>query len=64
MSDDQHDYHAMLARIDERLKHLEKMIDDFVTQMEFAPVKMIAFGLAGIALAAVVAALVAQVVVK
>jgi hypothetical protein len=56
------DNHALLARIDERLKHVEKMVEIFVTQMEFAPVKMITFGLAGIALAAVVAAIVAQVI--
>ena len=51
----------LLARIDERLRHIEKMVEDFVTQMEFVPVKMIAFGLAGVVLAAVIAALVAQV---
>ncbi len=62
MSDDEH--HALLARIDERLKHLERMVEIFVTQMEFAPVRLIAFGLAGVVLAAVVAALVAQVLNK
>ena len=49
---DPNDHHELLARIDERVKHVEKMIQDFVTQMEFVPVKMIAFGLAGITLAA------------
>ena len=51
----------LLARIDERVRHIERMVQDFVTQMEFVPVKMIAFGLAGVVLAAVIAALVAQV---
>jgi hypothetical protein len=56
------DNHALLARIDERLKHIESMVHIFVTQMEFQPIKLITMGLAGIILAAVVAALVAQVV--
>ena len=59
MHDD--DTNSLLARIDERLKHLEKMVAYFVTQIEFAPVKMIAFGLAAIAMASVLAALIAQV---
>ena len=59
MNDD--DTNSLLARIDERLKHVEKMVAYFVTQIEFAPVKMIAFGLAAIAMASVLAALIAQV---
>jgi hypothetical protein len=54
------DTNTLLARIDERLKHLEKMVAYFVTQIEFAPVKMIAFGLAGLALASVLGALLAK----
>lgn len=56
------DEHQMLARIDERLKHIERLIDEFVTRIEFAPIKALVFGLAGLMLSAVVAALVSTVV--
>jgi hypothetical protein len=54
--------HEMLARIDERLKHIERLIDEFVTRIEFAPIKALVFGLAFLMLSAVVTALVASVV--
>ncbi len=53
---DDNDEHVLLARIDERLRHIERMIDDFVTRIEFAPIKALVFGLAGLMLSAVVAA--------
>lgn len=59
---DDDDEHVLLARIDERLRHIERMIDDFVTRIEFAPIKALVFGLAGLMLSAVVAALVSTVV--
>ena len=51
----------LLARMDERLKHLEAMVAQLVHRAEFMPVKMIAFGLAGLLLSSLVAAIVAQV---
>lgn len=55
------DEHSMLARLDERVKHVEAMVQSLVTRVEFAPVRMIAFGLAGLILSAVIAAIVASV---
>ena len=54
----------MLARIDERVKHLERLVEELVTRIEFAPIKAIVFGLAFLMLSAVVTALVASVIVK
>lgn len=60
--DDEH----LLARVDTRLMHVEAMMDEFLRKAEFhaqfKPVALIAYGLAGIALAAVMGAVVAQVV--
>ena len=51
---------AMLARIDERLRHLERDMDDLITRVEFKPVALIAYGLAGLLLSSLVAAIVSQ----
>ena len=51
----------LLARIDERVRHIEHMVEDFVTQMEFIPIKLIVFGLVGICLTGILVAIVAQV---
>ena len=60
---------AMLARIDERTRHtdekladLDRRFSDYVTRHEFGPVRLIAYGLAIAALAAVVNALIGSVV--
>jgi translation elongation factor EF-1beta len=58
MVDDEH----LLARIDERVKHIEQMVLDFVRRHEFKPVQQIAFGMVALLLSAVVAAIVAQVI--
>lgn len=46
------DHKELLIRIDERTKHLTTVIDSFkdqmVTQGEFKPVRMIAYGLMGV----------------
>ena len=52
----------LLARIDERVKHIETMIADFVRRHEFRPVQMIAFGMVALLLSSLVAAIVAQVI--
>lgn len=58
-----------LARLEERIKTLTAIVTKFdqtfkeyVTKIEFWPVKAISFGLAGLVLAAVIAALVAKVI--
>lgn len=54
----------LLARLDERVKHIEQMVQQLVTRVEFVPVKMIAFGLAALILCSVIAAIVASVLQK
>ncbi len=68
MRDDDEEANIMLARMDERLKAvqlevhaLRQSLIDYITRHEFFPVKAIALGVAGLILAAVVAAIVAQV---
>jgi hypothetical protein len=56
--DDSH----LLARIDERVRHMEHMIAEFVRHQEFRPVQLIAFGMVALLLSSLVAAIVAQVV--
>lgn len=61
----------LLARIDERVQSMQrelhtltKKFAEYVTHVEFTPVKMIAFGLAGLILCSVIAAIVATVLHK
>jgi len=63
--------HSLLARLDERVKsmqielhNLTSKFEQYVTHIEFGPVKLIAFGLAGLILSAVIAAIVASVIHK
>jgi len=66
-----HDEHSeLLAGLDERALHndnkvsdLERRFNDYVTKHEFGPVRLIAYGLAVAAMAAVVNALVGSVVI-
>ena len=58
------DSEKLLARLDERVQAIQKELHILVTRAEFWPVKMIAFGLAGLILSTVVAALIAQVIVR
>lgn len=65
------DEHSMLARLDERVKSMQvelhaltSKFEQYVTHIEFGPVKLIAFGLAGLILSAVIAAVVASVIHK
>jgi hypothetical protein len=66
--DDDETEQVLLARMDERLKSVQSEVHalrqsliEYITKHEFFPVKMISLGLAGLILAAVVAAIVAQV---
>lgn len=63
---------SLLARIDERTKltneavaKLETTIqDNYVTRLEFAPVKAVVYGMVGLILMAVLAAVITLVVIK
>ena len=59
MTEDEH----LLARIDERVRQMQAELHDFVTRAEFAPVKMLTFGIAALILSTVVATLLAKVLV-
>lgn len=63
--------YTSLARIDERTKsldqrmtYLDARLEEYITRHEFTPVKLIAFGFAGLILLSVAGALIATVVVK
>lgn len=60
------DHRELLIRIDERTKHFTNVIDSFkeqmVTQGEFKPVRMIAYGMTGIMGSAVILAIIGTVV--
>ena len=65
------DEHSMLARLDERIQSMQKDLhilssrfEQYVTHVEFTPVKLIAFGLAALILSSVIAAVVASVLHK
>lgn len=50
-----------LARIDERTENILQRMDTFVTRDEFAPVRMLAFGFAGLVLLGFIGALISAV---
>ena len=58
----EHDDEHLLARVDERVRHIEKMIEDFVRRQEFRPIQLAVFGMIGLLLSAIIAAIVAQVI--
>lgn len=57
--DDEH--LSLLARLDERVKSIERAIGNFVTKEAFWVTKVIAIGLAGLVLSTVVAIILARV---
>lgn len=59
MQDNDHD---MLVRMEERLENVENIITGLVTKIEFAPVKLIVFGLVSILLSSIIGAIVATVI--
>ena len=46
------------------IAEIKDTLDRYVTQHEFSPVKLLAYGMAGLILTAVISALVASVIVK
>lgn len=57
MSDDPH----LLARIEERVGHIDRMMTEFVRKHEFRPIQLAVFGMIGVLLSALLAAVVASV---
>ena len=64
-----HEMNSLLARIDERtldfdrrLDHLDTRFEEYITRHEFTPVKLLAYGFAGILLVSVITAIVATAV--
>jgi hypothetical protein len=55
------DRHELLARIDERVKHIENMLDDFVRMHRFRPIELGFYGLAALMLGALLTAIVTKV---
>ena len=56
------DTEAQIARIDERTKNMQKMLEKLVTKDEFAPVKKIVYGSVTLVITGVVLGLLALVV--
>lgn len=52
-----------VARLQVQVENLEKLVEDLVTKAEFAPVKLIAYGLATGAMSAVVMAIISKVII-
>lgn len=55
-------YAATLARMDERLNHLEELVEKLVTRQEFTPIRLIVYGLCGSVLIAALSALLGKVI--
>lgn len=51
-----------VTRLQVQVQNLERLVEDLVTKAEFAPVKLIAYGLATGAMSAVVMAIISKVV--
>jgi len=55
-------HHERLARIETHLEHVATRLDEVVSRAEFLPVKLIAYGLAGGVLTALLSAVIFKVV--
>lgn len=53
-----------IIRLQEQVSTLQTTVKALVTQIEFAPVKLIAYGLAGTILSSVLLAILAKVIIK
>ncbi len=59
-----HDIDVNVQLLNERVKILQEKMEDLVTKVEFAPVKLIAYGLATAVMSSVIVALMAKVLIK
>jgi hypothetical protein len=55
---------TQVSNLNLTVKHLQKDIEDFVSKQEFAPVKLIAYGLATAVMTSVFMAIMAKVLIK
>ena len=62
MNNDQESESVKLTKLEMRLGYVERTLESLVTKLEFAPIRLIVYGLVGLILSSVVAALVALVV--
>lgn len=53
-----------VVRLQEQVRTLERLVTDLVSKAEFAPVKLIAYGLATAVLSSVIMAILAKVIIK
>lgn len=63
-SKDIQDLSENVVRLQEQVKVLQATVKELVTRVEFTPVKLIAFGLAGTVLSSVLMAILARVIIK
>ena len=56
--------HEAMVKMEMRLGFVERALEDLVSYLEFAPVKLIVYGLVGLILSSVVAAVISIVVRK
>ncbi|MGL4457917.1 MAG: hypothetical protein ACRCUB_05895 [Plesiomonas shigelloides] len=63
-SKDIQDLSTNVALLQEQVKNLQATVKELVTRVEFTPVKLIAFGLAGTILSSVLMAILARVIIK
>ncbi len=54
--------HDLLVTLHADMRHLESLVGSLVSRLEFAPVKMIAYGMVGLVLSGVLASLLALVI--
>lgn len=55
---------TQVSNLNLTVKHLQKDIEEFVSKQEFAPVKLIAYGLATAVMTSVFMAIMAKVLIK
>ncbi|MBB3017731.1 hypothetical protein FHR70_000771 [Microvirga lupini] len=55
---------TQIVRLQGQVEHIQERMKSFVTQAEFIPVRIIAYGLTGMTLTSVFAALLAKVIIK
>lgn len=58
------DNQVAIVRLQEQLSSLQKDVSELVTRAEFAPVKMIVYGLATAVMSSVLMAILAKVIIK
>ncbi len=63
-ADDFRDLDSNVVLLKEKVEQLEKLVEKLVTKTEFAPVKLIAYGLATAVMSSVMMAIMAKVLIQ